>query len=87
MNNHPTNSFTIPAAAAGTYSITALSGANGCAGTSFGSPVNVVVNPLPTASISVVGTGTICAGGNANLLFTLPQPVRITSSIAMVLEL
>ena len=30
------------------------------------------MNPLPTASISVVGTGAICAGGNANLLFTLP---------------
>src|SRR5690606_8918551 len=55
------NSFTyiIPNAAPGTYAITALSDNNGCVGTSFGTPVDVIENPLPTASVS--GGGTVCA--------------------------
>ncbi len=70
INGHPSTTFTITGAAAGTYSVTALSDANTCAATSFGGSVAVVVNPLPTGDIS--GNNTTCAGGSSTLTFTLP---------------
>ncbi|MCK6683616.1 MAG: hypothetical protein L6R30_14515 [Thermoanaerobaculia bacterium] len=42
-----------------TYTITAVSGANGCAGSAAGSAL-VTVNPRPTATVT--GGGTVCAG-------------------------
>ncbi len=63
-----TSTFTITAAAAGTYSVTALNDI-ACVGTSLGSPVTVIVTPVPTAVLS--GGTAICAGGSANLTVTL----------------
>lgn len=80
VNNHPTNSFTITGAPAGTYSVTALSDANTCVGTSLGVPVAVVVNPLPTVS-SVTGGGTVCSGTtlpDVNFTFTGTAPFTFT---------
>ena len=79
VNNHPTNIFTIPTAGAGTYSITALSDVNGCIGTSFGTPVSVIVNTLPTASTA--GGGTVCSGvtlPNVTFTFTGTGPFNFT---------
>ena len=79
VNNHPTNIFTIPTAGAGTYSITALKDANGCIGTSFGTPVSVIVNTLPTASTA--GGGTVCSGvtlPNVTFTFTGTAPFNFT---------
>ena len=79
VNNHPTNIFTIPTAAAGTYSITALSAANGCIGTSFGTPVSVIVNTLPTASTA--GGGTVLFGvtlSDVTFTFTGTAPFTFT---------
>ena len=61
VTNHPTTTFTLsPAPSAGTYRVTALTAANGCVATALGGTVNVVVNALPTATIS--GGGPVCSG-------------------------
>src|SRR5690606_11590764 len=52
--------FTIANAAEGSYSVTALTDANGCVATTLGSNVDVIVNELPTAAIS--GGGAYCVG-------------------------
>ncbi len=70
VNNHPSTTFTIPTAAAGTYSVTALTDANGCIATSLGTPVVVTVNPAITAAV-LSGTTTICSGQTANLVVTI----------------
>jgi gliding motility-associated-like protein len=72
VTNHPSTTFTITNAAAGTYSVTALTDNTTCTATSFGGSVAVVVNPLPTASIS--GGGAVCSGSPVTLTFTLPTP-------------
>jgi gliding motility-associated-like protein len=72
VTNHPSTTFTITNAAAGTYSVTALTDNTTCTATSLGSSVAVIVNPLPTASIS--GSGSICSGSPVTLTFTLPTP-------------
>lgn len=80
VTGHNSNTFTIPTAPAGTYSVTALSDANTCVGTSLGTPVNVVVNPLPTVS-NVTGGGTVCAGSplpNVTFTFTGTAPFNFT---------
>ncbi len=81
VNNHPTNVFTLnPAPAAGTYSVTALTDANTCVGTSLGTPVVVTVNPLPTVA-SVTGGGTVCAGStlpDVTFTFTGTAPFTFT---------
>ncbi|MEO8589750.1 MAG: T9SS type A sorting domain-containing protein [Flavobacteriales bacterium] len=56
--NHPTSTYTITGATAGTYAVTALADAN-CTGTSFGASATVTVNPLPTATTS--GGGPVCS--------------------------
>jgi len=65
---HNSTTYTIPTAPAGTYSVTALSDANTCAATTFGIPVAVTVNPLPTANAS--GGTTVCAGSLPTVTFT-----------------
>ena len=76
---HPTTTFTLPNAPAGTYSVTALTDATTCAATSLGGTVNVIVNPLPTALTS--GGGTVCAGAalpNVTFTFTGTAPFDFT---------
>ncbi len=60
VSGHGTNTYTVANAAMGTYSVTALTDDNGCSATSLGGSANVVVDPLPTASIT--GGGSACAG-------------------------
>jgi len=72
VTNHPSTTFTITNAAAGTYSVTSLTDNTTCTATSLGGSVAVIVNPLPTASIS--GSGAICSGAPVTLTFTLPTP-------------
>ncbi len=62
---------TITVNSTGSYSVTYTDG-NGCSATS--SPVNVTVNPLPSApTITPSGATTFCAGGSVTL--TSSQPV------------
>ena len=53
--------------ASGTYTVT-MTNANGCAGTTAGT--TVTVHPLPTPTITVGGSTSFCAGGNAILTCT-----------------
>ncbi|MBL7766810.1 MAG: SprB repeat-containing protein [Chitinophagaceae bacterium] len=48
----------------GTYGVT-VTDANGC--TSTAPPVNIVVNPLPTGSISAAGPTDVCSGNSVTL--------------------
>ncbi len=76
---HATTTFTIPNAPAGNYIVTALTDANVCAGTDFGTAVAVTVNPLPTASTS--GGGTVCSGDvlpDVTFTFTGTAPFDFT---------
>jgi gliding motility-associated-like protein len=80
VTGHATNSFTIANAAVGTYSVTALSDANTCAGTSLGTPVNVMTSPAPTVA-NVSGGGTVCTGAtlpNVTFTFTGTAPFDFT---------
>lgn len=61
-NNATTQSITVNAS--GTFSVT-VTGANGCSATS--SATNVIVSPLPTATITPSGPTTFCAGGSVSL--------------------
>ena len=79
ITNHPTNIFTITNAPVGTYSVSALSDANTCAGTNLGTPVAVTINPRPTAVVS--GGGTVCAGAplpGVTFTFTGTAPFTFT---------
>lgn len=49
----------------GTYTVSNLAGANGCAATS--TPVTVTVNPLPNATITPSGSTTLCTGQSVTL--------------------
>jgi gliding motility-associated-like protein len=60
--NHPTNSFTISNAPAGTYQVISLQDANGCFATALGSTASVIVNPLPVPTIT--GQASVCAGSS-----------------------
>ncbi|MEQ9610549.1 MAG: PA14 domain-containing protein, partial [Gammaproteobacteria bacterium] len=57
---HPTTTFTLVNAPVGTYSVTALTDANTCVGTSFGGAVVVSENPRPT--ITLGANPTVCTG-------------------------
>jgi gliding motility-associated-like protein len=57
VNSSP---FILSNASDGTYSVTALSDATACSGTSFIGSATVLTNALPTATVS--GGGTICSG-------------------------
>jgi gliding motility-associated-like protein len=79
VNGHNSLTFEIPNAPAGTYSITALTDANGCAATDLGTPVNVVETPLPTAAAS--GGGAVCTGDvlpDVTFTFTGTAPFDFT---------
>lgn len=70
VNNHPTTTFTIPTAPAGTYSVTALIDANTCIATSLGTPVPVTVSAAITSAV-LSGTATICNGQTTNLVVNI----------------
>src|SRR5690606_22416846 len=81
VTGHATNTFTIPTAPAGNYIVTALTDANTCVGTDFGTAVAVTVSPLPTASTS--GGGTVCTGDvlpDVTFTFTGTAPFDFTYS-------
>ncbi len=64
--NHPTNTFTITNAPAGTYQVLSLQDNNSCNATVLGDPVQVIVNPLATAS---AGTDSpMCSGTTYTLV-------------------
>ncbi len=60
VTGHNSDVYTINNATAGIYEITVLSDGNGCTGTDLGTPVSVVVNPLPSPTIS--GPNNVCFG-------------------------
>jgi hypothetical protein len=64
-NGATTQSITV--AASGTYSVTVSNSFN-CSSTS--TPISVVVNALPTASITAGGSTTICSGNSLSLTAT-----------------
>ena len=66
-----TSPYTITAATAGTYTVTALTDANTCAGTSLTGSAAVIVNPLPTV-YGISGTGSICNG--------ISSPITLSNS-------
>jgi uncharacterized protein (DUF2141 family) len=75
-----TSPYVITNAAAGAYTITAISDAN-CTGT-FSGTASVIVNPLPTATVS--GGGIVCAGStlpNVSIALTGSQPWSVTYAI------
>ncbi len=77
---HPTNIFTLTTAPAGTYSVTALSDANGCVGTALGGTVDVIVNPLPTITLGanpVVCTGVTVADLTYSATTDNPDQFRV----------
>lgn len=81
VNGHGTATYTIPNAPAGNYSVTSLTDANGCAATSLGGSTVVIVDPLPTATIS--GGGSVCAGSplpSVTFTFTGAIPFDFTYS-------
>ncbi len=83
VNNHGTTTFSIPTAAVGSYSITALSDANSCIGTNLGTPVSVGVNPLPSVT-NVTGGGTVCSGAtlpNVRFEFGGTAPFTFTYTV------
>ena len=70
--------YTIVGAAAGTYSVTALSDAN-CTGSDLGSSVGVIVIPAPTVLVS--GGGTVCSTDalpDVTFTFSGAQPYTFT---------
>jgi hypothetical protein len=74
ISGHASNTFTL-AAAAGTYSITALSDAN-CTATSLGGNVSVIVNALSTTQITTTNS--------THTLFISTTPVYFSNSICEV---
>ena len=67
---------------AGTYQVSALTAANGCAATGLGGSVNVIVNPFPTATIS--GGGPVCSGSPLPVLLSiLPEQHHLLSPTQM----
>jgi len=88
VNNHPTSSFTITNAAAGTYSVTALSDANGCVATNLGGSVSVIVNPSPSSAV-LSGSGSVCLGSSTNLVVTItggtsPYTITIDNGVGTI---
>ncbi|MBI5913879.1 MAG: gliding motility-associated C-terminal domain-containing protein [Bacteroidetes bacterium] len=75
----PSSPHTFNVAAAGTYTIVSVVGANGCTGTGSGSAV-VTQNPLPTATLS--GGGDICAGSGQ----TVPLTITLTGEAPWVVD-
>jgi len=65
---HPSNTFTLPNAGAGTYSVTALTDALDCTPGSLGGSAIVSVVEAPNAGVS--NTLTVCANGEATSLIT-----------------
>jgi large repetitive protein len=61
-----TQSITV--STAGSYSVT-VTNASGCSGTS--APVNVIVNPNPTPTVTAGGPTTFCQGGSVTLTASL----------------
>jgi gliding motility-associated-like protein len=70
VTNHPSTTFTIPTAPAGTYSVTALTDANGCVATNLGAPVPVTVSTAITSAV-LSGNATICNGQTTNLVVNI----------------
>jgi len=62
------NSYVFAVTNAGTYEVTNLSDVN-CTGTSFGEEATIIVNNLPTSTIS--GDAEICAGNQTNIAISL----------------
>ena len=78
----PANSYIITGAAAGIYTVSALSDANCTGNTLSAGSATVTVNPLPTATVS--GGGTVCAGAslpNVSIALTGAAPWALTYAI------
>jgi large repetitive protein len=67
---HPSTTFSIANAPAGTYSISSLTDATICPATSLGTPVSVVVSSA-IVSATLSGTTAICSSQTANLSVTI----------------
>jgi gliding motility-associated-like protein len=57
---HNSDIYTISGAAAGVYTVTALTDGNGCNGVDLGTPVTVATDPIPTPTIT--GPNDLCFG-------------------------
>ena len=68
VSGHNSNTYTITNAAAGTYAVTAISDANTCVGTNFGSSATVTVNTAATANAG--GPYSICGATAVNITAT-----------------
>jgi hypothetical protein len=66
------NPYALQSAVAGTYQVTALTDANGCTGSDFGSPATISnYPPLSTPEIDTIGPVVFCEGSSVTL-YTAP---------------
>lgn len=70
--------YTIPATIAGVYKIEQIHDADDCPGTVTGSPVTIVVNPLPAGAGIITGPTTICSN-QLNLVYSVSPIAHATS--------
>jgi large repetitive protein len=84
VTDHLTSTYTIAAAPAGTYEITALADDNGCVATNVGAPIVVTEETAPTAEAG--NTQIICSGQSATLSGSVVGGSAVTGAWSIVSE-
>lgn len=69
VDNVNATSYILNTMRAGTYVAVAVTDANGCSGTDFGDPASLLLNPLPTGTLS--GSTTLCNDSSTNAPITV----------------